>query len=166
MIKIDKSFTDPLIEKAAKSVRRRTNYNFHIVLEDTLQRMLNIMNIDTYVCPHKHINPDKREAFILLQGKVLVFEFDDSGRIKDYIMLDREKGSHGCEIGQRSWHTIICLENNTVLYEVKDGPYDVSTDKVFATWAPSEGDVACVQYNQSLIKKVATLDKSIRNYKK
>jgi len=151
MIKIDQTFTDALLEKAAKSERRRTNYNFHKELSDPLHRMLNIMNTDTYVCPHKHINPDKREAFILLKGKALAIEFDDNGQIKDYIVLDKEIYSHGCEIGIRNWHTIICLEDSTIIYEVKDGPYDQATDKVFATWTPKEGDDNCLEYNKKLI---------------
>ncbi len=154
MIKIDREFTNSLIEKAAHSERRRSNYNFHKDLSDTLQRMLNIMNTDTYVCPHKHINPDKREAFILLTGKVLVLEFDDSGKITDYIILDNKNGSYGCEIELKSWHTIICMEDTTILYEVKDGPYDAVTDKVFASWAPKEGDTDCLEYNKKLLKEV------------
>ena len=159
MIKIDRKFTETLIEKAANSERRRTNYNFHTDLSDTLQRMLNVMNTDTYVCPHKHINPDKREAFILLKGKVLVVEFDDSGNKTDFVILDNENASYGCEIELKSWHTIICLQENTVIYEVKDGPYDVATDKVFAPWAPKEGDANCLEYNRKLMVDLAILDK-------
>jgi cupin fold WbuC family metalloprotein len=154
MIKIDQAFIGTLVKKAAGSERRRTNYNFHKELSDTLQRMLNVMNTDTYVCPHKHITPDKREAFILIKGKVMVLEFDEGGNISDYILLDREKHSFGCEIKLKSWHTIVCLEDNTVLYEVKDGPYDAVTDKVFAPWAPKEGDLLCLEYNQKLINEV------------
>ena len=154
MIKIDQNFTDAFLEKASNSERRRANYNFHKELSDTMHRMLNIMNTDTYVCPHKHINPDKREAFILLKGKVLVVEFHDSGAISDFVILDRENNSYGCEIGLKQWHTIICLEDNTIVYEVKDGPYDVATDKVFAPWAPKEGDSSCLEYNQRLVKEV------------
>jgi cupin fold WbuC family metalloprotein len=151
MFKIDKIFTDELIVNASKSERRRTNFNFHNEAGDTLQRMLNIMNIDTYVCPHKHTNPDKREAFILLRGKVMAIEFDEHGNITESFILDRENESFGCEIKQRSYHTLICLEDNSVLYEVKDGPYDPHTDKVFAPWAPKEGDPDCQTFNRKLL---------------
>ena len=33
---------------------------------------------------------------------------------------------------------MISLEKGSVYYEVKDGPYDIRTDKVFADWAPDE----------------------------
>jgi len=151
MIKIDKNFTEKYIDIAQKSSRRRTIYNFHKDLSDTLQRMLNVMNIDTYVQPHKHENPDKREAFIILSGKVLVVEFDNSGNITEHIVLSRKHDNYGCEISPGTWHTIICLENNSVLYEVKDGPYIQETDKQFASWAPEENASGCRQFNKKII---------------
>jgi cupin fold WbuC family metalloprotein len=154
MIKIDKNFTLKYIETAQKSTRRRTTYNFHKDLSDTLQRMLNIMNKDTYVQAHRHKNPDKREAFIILKGKVLVIEFDDSGNVIDHIVLNREQENYGCEIAQGCWHTIICLEDNSIVYEVKDGPYIQETDKQFAPWAPKEGDKSCMDYNKKLMQNL------------
>ena len=154
MIKIEKQFTDKYLHLAASSERKRTNYNFHKEMSDTLQRMLNVMNIDTYVQPHKHEKPDKREVFIILTGKVLVVEFDDVGKITDHIILNRELENYGCEIAPGNWHTIVCLENNSVLYEVKDGPYIQETDKQFAIWAPAEGDDSCENYNKAIVEKV------------
>jgi len=154
MIKINIDFFAPLIEKAKVSERKRTNHNFHKEFSDTLQRMLNVMNINTYVQPHKHENPDKREAFIILKGRGMVIEFDDTGKITDYISLDPLKGNHGCEIAARTWHTIICLEDNTIFYEVKDGPYNPKDDKNFATWAPIEGDENCLGYTNQLLKQI------------
>lgn len=154
MIKIDRNFTDKLINQAQKSTRRRVNYNFHKELSDTLQRMLNVMNKDTYVQPHKHENPDKREAFIILKGKILVIEFDDSGNIKEHILLDQTQKNYGCEIAPGTWHTLICIEENSIIYEVKDGPYIQETDKIFAPWAPQEGDSLCTEYNTALMQKL------------
>jgi len=158
MIKIDNKFITPLIEKAKKAERKRTNYNFHKELSDTLQRMLNLMNKTTYIQPHKHENPDKREAFIILKGKGVVIEFDNDGKIKDYILLDPSIGNHGCEVAEKSWHTIICLEDNTVFYEVKDGPYNAADDKNFAAWAPKEGDIGCLEYNEKITKQLSLND--------
>ncbi len=154
MIKIDKNFTEKYIKIAQESSRKRTNYNFHKELSDRLQRMLNVMNKDTYVQPHKHEKPDKREAFIILTGKVLVVEFDDFGNITDHIVLSRDLNNFGCEIAPGTWHTIICLEDNSVIYEVKDGPYIQEIDKKFANWAPAEGDVTYKSYNEAIISKL------------
>ncbi len=154
MIKIDNAFAAPLINKAANSDRRRTIYNFHKEYSDTLQRMMNVMNKDTYIQPHKHEDPDKREAFIIFKGKGVVVEFNDNGEITDYFILDPTKGQYGCEIAEKTWHTVICLEDNSIFYEVKDGPYNPIDDKNFAVWAPKEGDAGCNEYNEKLVKKL------------
>jgi len=157
MIKIDEQFTDKYIRLASVSERKRINYNFHKEMSDTLQRMLNILNKETYVQPHKHEKPDKREAFIILRGKVLVVEFDNTGKITEHILLCSENGNYGCEILPGTWHTIICMENNSILYELKDGPYVQETDKQFANWAPTESDGTCATYNKTIINKVFTV---------
>jgi cupin fold WbuC family metalloprotein len=154
MIKIDKDFLAPILQKASNSERKRTNYNFHQFAEDTLQRMLNVLNTGTYVRPHKHENPDKREAFIILKGKIVVVEFDNQGNPVENIVLIANSENYGCEIAPKSWHTIICLEDNSVVYEVKDGPYIATIDKNFAPWAPEEGSENAFAYNKKLLEKL------------
>jgi cupin fold WbuC family metalloprotein len=154
MIHITEDFISGIIENSRASVRRRGNYNFHRHPSDTLQRMINVMEPDTYVQPHKHENPDKREAFIILKGKVAVIEFSNDGAITEYLVLDRGRGNYGVEIPPRTWHTLICMEPDTVLYEVKDGPYDPEDDKRFATWAPGEGSEGTMDYNREILKSI------------
>ena len=149
--KITSGKLDELSEKAKQSIRKRANFNYHEQLDDTLQRMLNAMHIGTYVQPHKHENPDKREAFIILKGRVALVEFSDDGKPVDHIILDRSLGNYGVEIPAGTWHSLIVLEDNSVVYEVKDGPYNVSDDKNFADWAPGEGDNNCQLYLENLI---------------
>lgn len=146
MIKINTEFIDPLTERAKKSPRKRINFNFHSQADDLLQRMLHGMEPHTYVQPHKHENPDKVEAFFCLRGRVAVVEFDAEGVIIDSIVLDNATGNFGCEILPRTWHSIICLEPNSVVYEVKNGPYNPVDDKNFASWAPKEGDENAVDF--------------------
>lgn len=154
MIKIDKDFISATSEKAKESDRRRMNYNFHKDASATLQRMLNAMEPDTYIQPHKHENPDKVEAFFVLTGKILLVEFDESGNITDHIILNPKTGNFGGEIPPRTWHTLISLEPGSIAYEVKDGPYDPSIDKNFALWAPAEGDPDCLEYNKMILKRL------------
>ena len=154
MIRITENFITDLITKVKTSERQRGNYNFHKQASDTLQRMLNVMEPGTYVQPHKHENPDKREAFIILKGKVAVVEFSDDGKITDHIILDHNKGNYGVEIAPRKWHTLICMETETVLYEVKDGPYNPEDDKQFAKWAPAEGSGDTIKYNKDILARI------------
>ena len=150
---IDNDFLDTLSKEAHNSPRQRKNYNFHSTFDDPINRMLNALEPETYTPPHKHENPDKREVFIVLRGRFIVFFFDNEGNITDIILLDREKGVYGIEVPPRKWHSIMSLESGSVLYEIKDGPYDADNDKILAPWAPSENSDNTKEYMQYLRKE-------------
>lgn len=154
MIKIDNSLLHRLNNAAEASLRKRINHNFHKEGTDLLQRMLNAMEPGTYIQPHKHEKPDKREVFLLLKGRFAVVEFDELGEVTDYTVLNRDDGVFGAEVAPGVYHTIIALERNSVAYEVKDGPYDQGNDKIFAQWAPTEESGNGVQFNKKLLQKL------------
>ncbi|TCO04064.1 WbuC family cupin fold metalloprotein [Natronoflexus pectinivorans] len=152
MILINRNLLDEVSSQAKSSSRLRKNYNFHTVLKDPINRMLNAFEPDTYVRPHMHKNPDKREVFIVLRGKLAMYFFGEDGIVENYITLDALKGNYGVEIPPGVWHTVLCLETGTVVYEVKDGPYNVTDDKHFAPWAPEEGSPEASNYLNELKK--------------
>jgi cupin fold WbuC family metalloprotein len=154
MINIDISLLESVSLRARNSARKRSNHNFHHEPADLLQRMLNAIEPGSYVQPHKHENPDKREAFFCLRGRLAVVEFDDEGNITAHTVLDPSAGTFGVEIAPRTWHTIFSLEPGSVAYEVKDGPYDPSIDKNFAPWAPEESDPDAIPYLEKLAVKL------------
>lgn len=144
---------DQLSQKAKQSPRVRTNYNYHTDFSDPINRMLNCFELGTYIRPHKHEDPDKREVFILLRGKLAVLEFADSGDIISTTILSHESGVLGIEVPAKVWHSIICLAEGTAVYELKDGPYEPLNDKNFASWAPAESDESCAEFLAALTKK-------------
>ena len=147
MVKIvTNDLLDELSLKAALSQRRRLNLNFHEEFSDPINRMLNAFEPGTYIQPHKHENPDKREVFIVLRGSMLLVIFDDSGTPVDFILLDPQQGTYAVEVPAGVWHSMISLAAGSVVYEIKDGPYNQPQDKNFAAWAPKEGDVECDNY--------------------
>jgi cupin fold WbuC family metalloprotein len=154
MIHINKQLLDSVSSEARSIPRRRKNYNFHKEYSDTLQRLLNAMEPMSYIQPHKHENPDKREAFIALRGRILVVEFDEQGNILDHIILDPLNGVYGAEIPERTFHTIISLETGSVAYELKDGPYIPIDDKNFASWAPPESSPNASSYLEDLLRQL------------
>lgn len=154
MIHIDQPMIEKLTDEARSSDRKRKNLNFHTVASDPMHRMLHAMEPETYVQPHKHENPDKREAFIILKGKVAVVQYTDAGEVDDFMLLDLRTGNHGVEIAPRTWHNLIALETGSVVYEVKDGPWDPADDKFFASWAPKEGESKCQEYNKKVLKMI------------
>lgn len=147
---ISPKLLNELTQKAANSPRKRLNHNFHDDLADPINRMLNAFEPGTYIQPHKHENPDKREVFIVLRGSLVVVIFDDSGNPVDFILLDPAKGNYAIEVPPGVWHSVVSLEPETVVYEIKDGPYLPMNDKSFASWSPNEGELGCDEYLKNL----------------
>jgi len=155
MIKIDKELLDLISNQAKESPRKRKNYNFHKHDDDTLQRLLNAIEPFSYIQPHKHENPDKREVFTVMRGRILVVEFDEQGEITDHIIVDPSRGNYGAEIPEKRCHAIFALDPGSIIYEIKDGPYSPVNDKNFAPWAPKEEDNEEVrEYILSVFKRV------------
>lgn len=151
---VDAFLLDKLSQEAKSMERLRKNYNLHQETKDPIQRMLNALEPDTYIQPHKHQNPDKRELFIPVRGSVSLIVFDDNGEFNSTVTLSEKSLQRIAEIESGVWHTIICNEPGTVYFEIKDGPYDVKNDKIFAPWAPSESDEGKSDYLLELKKLV------------
>jgi len=52
----------------------------------------------------------------------------------------------GVELEPNTWHTVIPLTENSIILEVKEGPYTPTQETDFAPWAPREGDEHVVQF--------------------
>lgn len=154
LIAITQNDTAELSGEARISDRFRKNRNFHTDYADPINRLMNAFEPGTYVHPHRHKDSQKVEIFIIFTGRLLIVEFDEDGTVIDYCILDHAEGVYAVEIPPRVWHTAIALVPNTVVYEVKNGPYDASTDKDFAPWAPQEGTPEGPEYNAVLLKKL------------
>lgn len=152
---IDKQLLDRTSEAAKKSPRLRMNHNFHEHTDDILNRLINAIEPDSYVRPHRHQNPDKEEIFFLLRGKAAFFLFDDEGNITDKLILSPDEGVYGAEIAPGIWHSLLVLEPDTVVYETKRGPYAPLSPDNFAPWSPSveEADAA-KEYMEYLRSKI------------
>lgn len=153
MIKvIDRKLMEETSKKAAASPRQRMNHNFH-ELSDRVQRMLNAIEPGSYIRPHRHLDPDKMEMFIVLKGKGVVITFDDNGQVLECFLLEAGGETIGLEIPPGGWHTVVSREEGTVFLEVKDGPYVPSTDKDFADWAPLPDTPEADRYMVGLLAK-------------
>ena len=133
---IDTKLLDEVCLQANGNPRLRMNYNFHQNESDPVNRLLNAMQPGTYFPPHRHLNPDKDESFLVLRGRLMTFLFDEEGNLTDKIEIDPLKGVYGMEIPANIWHTFVVLEPDTVVYEVKEGPYAPLTPENIAPWAP------------------------------
>lgn len=155
---INNELLDSVTQQAVKNTRLRMNYNFHESLDDPINRLLNAMEPDTYLPPHRHKNPDKNEIFLVLRGKVLIFIFDDEGNILSITETSPQSGVYGMEIEAGVWHSLIVLEQGTVVYEIKEGPYAPISPENLAPWAPNPNDtLKAKEYTDSLIKEYLKL---------
>ena len=150
---LDSSLFSSLVERARQSPRLRVNHNFHARMEDNPHRFLNVMIRRTYIAPHRHLDPPKAEAFLVLEGEIAFFTFDETGRIASTHVLGRDV--MGVDIGPGVWHTMTPLTPHAVCFEVKPGPYSASNDKEFAPWAPREGDPGVQAYLEFLIRSIS-----------
>jgi len=149
---INENLLDSITEQAHNSPRLRMNYNFHQSLDDPLNRLLNAMEPESYFPPHRHLNPDKEEIFLVLRGSVLLYIFNDEGEIESITEISPKKKVYGMEIEAGVWHSLIVLETGTIVYEVKKGPYAQLAPENIASWAPCpENKEACKQYMQQLL---------------
>ena len=118
---IDDQLLNETTDKAKQSPRLRMNYNFHQSLEDKCHRFLNAMEVGTQVAVHHHVTKD--ETIVLLRGKIRVLTYNDQGEVLEDIILSHDLGRYGADIPKNTWHTVECLEPNTVVFEVKEGPF-------------------------------------------
>jgi len=109
-------------------------------MEEPVHRMLNAMEPGTFIPPHRHMNPDKQEIYIVLRGSLVAVEFDEEGAILQKVVLGPESGRYGLEIPARTWHSLAVLEPGTVIYEIKEGPFAPVVPENIAPWAPDPDD--------------------------
>jgi hypothetical protein len=74
--------------------------------------------------PHKHVYCEKistiaQESWVVITGKVKAFFYD----VDDKIIAEEVLGPGDCSITLRGGHTYEILEDNTLVYEYKTGPY-------------------------------------------
>jgi cupin fold WbuC family metalloprotein len=145
-----------LCSEATASPRKRKNYNFH-KLEEPVQRFLNAMQPGTYVIPHKHAGLESFEFYTIVQGSVGVIVFGENGEIKSTHKLSAKGPQLGIEISGEVFHTVVCLEPDTVALEVKEGPYNPKAMKFFLPGFPDELEYLQAEKNSEIEKKVGEL---------
>ena len=154
---IHSSLMEHLVQEARISKRQRMNSNFH-QLEDPANRMLNAIEPESYIRPHRHLEPPRDEAFFVLRGKGVVVLFKDDGSVEHVCRLDLETGNFGTDIPAGWYHTIVSLQSGSVFYEVKAGPYEPAKAKEFASWAPGDNTAEAAVYFKQLKKIISEFD--------
>lgn len=145
LTRIDNALLDNLCAQAAASPRRRKNHNLHTDETALAHRLLNAVQPDSYIAPHRHLDPTKDETFVVLRGLMGLLIFDEAGNITEQIKVgagetvnSAEHIALGADIPAGTWHTSFALVPDTVILEAKAGPYHPLTAAERAPWAPAE----------------------------
>jgi cupin fold WbuC family metalloprotein len=135
------------------SPRGRVILPFHERASDPLHRMFNAVQPGSYVRPHRHLDPPKAEAWVLLRGAVAFFTFEPDGSARDCLHIAAGSDVFGVDLAPGVYHSFIALEPDTLIYEVKPGPYAPSNDKTFPDWAPEEHSPQAAAYMAGLLEE-------------
>ena len=123
---------DQLAQQAAGAPRKRSHLLLHSGPDDQVQRLLIAARPGTYVRPHQHSR--QWEMLVLLRGRLDLLTFDEGGEVLTRKSL--EPAAPVVQIAVAEWHAAVVRAPDTVVLEVKPGPYRANE---FADWAPEEG---------------------------
>jgi len=137
IVRITKQDLDALKILAEKNTRKRVRVCAHKDVNDLVHEMLIVLNKDTYIRPHKHL--EKNESFHIVDGVADVVIFDGEGNIADVIAMgDYASGKpFYYRLNAPLYHSLCIHSEFIILHEVTKGPF--CKDEVsLAPWAPSE----------------------------
>lgn len=129
---ITKKILDELTEKAKASPRLRQSMDLRNSPEDLSQRMLNALEPGTVMPIHRH--HCSSETVVILRGRILWMFYDENGNETERVTLDADGDIRMLNVERDRWHSLVCLEEGSVLYESKNGAYQpLAEDEI---WNP------------------------------
>ena len=149
------SFFKGLGQAAKESSKLRRHWNIHADYSDCCQKLFNCIQPNSYIRPHLHNSSQGPELLVAVAGSMCVVFFDENGSVSAYIGLSVDSVGFGnfvqvVEVPVFTYHSVFSLAENSVLLEIKNGPYDPAQPKIYATWAPEEGSEAGGQFLTNL----------------
>lgn len=131
IVKLDNNLFDEILGKAIVSPRKRMHYDLRTQIEpevvamgwqDSSQRMLNVLMPETVIPIHRHT--ETSETVIVCRGAVREEFYDPEGnKIAEYV-LEAGGDCPGVQVPKGMYHTCVCLEPGSVIFEAKDRAYD------------------------------------------
>lgn len=128
--KVDPSVLLHVVNKMSEITDKRCDL---VPDEDFLQVSCFRLNNGKTFRPHKHIENHRnstitQESWLVAKGKVKAILYDLDDTILEEVILE----AGDCSITLRGGHNYLCLEDDSVVYEYKTGPYfGLAKDKEF-----------------------------------
>ena len=121
---------DKLTEKARASERLRMAMDLRNSPGDQSQRMLNALEPGTVMPIHRHHGSS--ETVVVIRGRIRWMFYDENGKEIESVTLEANGPIRMIVAEKDRWHSLECLENGSVLFECKDGPYHpLEEDEIF-----------------------------------
>ena len=147
-----RSLLSELSAAAAQSPRRRKNRNFHSVDSAPAHRLLNALEPDSYVRPHRHLDAAKDETMIVVRGRFGLVTFNQDGGVDSATLIEPGGEVIGVDIPHATFHMILALAPGSIFFEAKAGPYVPLSEAETASWAPAEGASGAGAYLERMRK--------------
>ena len=147
---IDRELLDAVSAAAAASPRLRRNHNLHQGDDAVCHRLLNGVEPGSYIRPHRHLDPRKDESLVLLRGSLGIVTFDDRGEVTGSVLLVAGGDRIAVDLAHGVYHSALALEQGTVFFEAKAGPYLPLTPEETGGFAPEEGSPGAAGYLERL----------------
>ena len=92
--------------------------------------------------PHRNLHDGSGtgfECFLVLQGAIGLLLFNSESEMQQQLHLSAFRPTHCIEVAEDQFHTLVALEADSVIFELKQGPYQPAQDKDFLSSFPQEG---------------------------
>ena len=147
---VDRELLDAISAAARTAPRLRKNHNLHQSDTSACHRLLNGIEPGSYIRPHRHLDPEKDESFILLRGSLGVLTFDAEGKVTGSVLLSVKEERVVADVPHGVYHSALALESGTIFFEAKAGPYLPLSAGEKADFAPEEGSPEVASYLERL----------------
>ena len=147
---VDTAVLDGLTLEAKLLPRLRKNHNLHAGDASSCHRLFNAIEPGSYIRPHRHLDPQKDETFVLIRGVLGIVLFDEAGGMTERVLLSAANGTVAADIPHGVFHGALALESGTVFFEAKAGPYLPLSAEEKGAFAPEEGSAEAAGYLERL----------------
>ena len=84
--------------------------------------MLNALEPGTVMPIHRHRNSS--ETVVVARGSLIERFYDEEGNTTEEVLMVPGGENPVVQVEKGRWHSLECLEPNTILFESKDGKYE------------------------------------------
>ena len=132
-IYIDRKKLEELKILAQKDPNKRARICLHKDDSEMVQEMIIAFCKDSYIRPHRHT--DKSESYHIIEGRIEIIFYNDSGIEIDKVVLSDKIDEHPFlfRISNSAWHTVVPKSDFVIIHEVTKGPFNKNSSE-FADW--------------------------------